>query len=147
MKTIFTIVLSTVIAFSAAAQSRRDFEQANSRNHEVYPTHKMPSNSSESRWNDNFSYREKEKQVKEITRLYERRIFLLQTNRRMSQKQQAFEIRLLEHDRAREISQVQAAFDRQYRGEDRFAKQPAVAGKAIHKTHKKRPFFRSLLIG
>lgn len=118
MKKIFTVLLAAgTISFSfAQTGTSYNGHSDNSRfdNKKVTTGYGQPNT-----YNDHnasfFSSREKDQQIQQINRVYDKKIDAVKKNRRMNYFEKSKQVKLLEHDRNMEISQVQARYDRSNR--------------------------------
>ena len=116
MKKTFTILFAVGIALSAAAQPAYQSNSAFNKNkHETmyaHPAH-LPVMDKSNGFNlSSFSYKDKERQLKEINWRFDREIALVKRNRYMGWKEKSVQIHIMENQRSSEIRRVQYAYER-----------------------------------
>ena len=116
MKKTFTFLFAVGMALSAAAQPAHESNNAFNKNKNEDMNARSANLPVVDRSNNfefsSFSYKEKERQVREINLKYDREIASVKRNRRLGWKQKSVQIQILEDHRNNEIRQVQYAFEK-----------------------------------
>ena len=110
MKKTFTILFSVGMALSAAAQHGYQSGNAYSnKNEKTVAFTEQHTNAFES---SAFARREKERQLKEIDKKFDRKIDQVKKDRHMGRREKSMQIKMLEDQRSKEIRQAEFAFDK-----------------------------------
>ncbi len=128
MKKIFTLLFVAGSISFASAQNNGKIKQSNDFKKETKDigfNQSRPGTVDNGKFSVNSSVanrKEKERQIQQINREFDKKISAVKMNRWMKAYEKNKQIRLLEKQRNDQIKQVEYRFDKSWKGDDRFAK-------------------------